>query len=246
MVRGDGQAGSGRALRSARDWIIFCVYGVLSHIRDLDMLSHARIWAAIDRLAEKYGLSASGLARKAGLDPTSFNRSKRTSPEGRDRWPSTESLAKILTATGASLDEFMRLVDPGETPSRATVPLIGMAQAGAGRLFDDAGMPTGGPGWEEVDFPDLPSERVFALEVSGDSMLPLYRDGDVIIVSPGESIRKGDRVVVRTHAGEVMAKELKRRTARHVELRSLNPEHEDRSIPVSEIAWLARIMWARQ
>lgn len=210
------------------------------------MLSHAKIWAAIDRLAEKYGLSASGLARKAGLDPTSFNRSKRTSPDGRDRWPSTESVSKVLAATGASLDEFMRLIEPNEAGVAATVPLIGMAQAGAGRLFDDAGMPVGGPGWEEVDFPDFPRDRVFALEVSGDSMLPLYRDGDIIIVAPGEPVRKGDRVVVRTHAGEVMAKELKRRTARTVELRSLNPEHGDRTIPLAEISWMARVMWARQ
>jgi phage repressor protein C with HTH and peptisase S24 domain len=210
------------------------------------MLSHAKIWAAIDRLAEKYGLSASGLARKAGLDPTSFNRSKRVSPDGRDRWPSTESLAKVLTATGASLDEFTRLIETDQRSAARTVPLIGMAQAGAGRLFDDAGMPTGGPGWEEIEFPGFASDRVFALEVSGESMMPLYRDGDIIIVSPGEAARKGDRVVVRTHAGEVMAKELKRRTARTVELRSLNPEHPDRTIPLSEIAWMARILWARQ
>ena len=77
------------------------------------MLSHDRIWAAIDRLAERYGMSASGLARKSGLDATSFNRSKRTSPDGRDRWPSTESVAKVLRATGASLDEFLRLIEPG-------------------------------------------------------------------------------------------------------------------------------------
>src|ERR687893_1567527 len=99
------------------------------------MLSHARIWAAIDRLAERYGLSASGLARKSGLDATSFNRSKRTSPDGRDRWPSTESISKVLNATGASLDEFMQLIQPIAEPPRATIPLIGLAQAGAGRLF---------------------------------------------------------------------------------------------------------------
>ena len=210
------------------------------------MLSHVRIWAAIDRLAEKYGLSASGLARKAGLDPTSFNRSKRTSPEGRDRWPSTESVSKILAATGASLEEFLRLIEPIDGPIRSRVPLIGMAQAGAGRLFNEEGMPTGGPGWEEVDFPDVAGDRVFAIEVSGDSMLPLYRDGDILVVSPSEVARKGDRVVVRTTAGEVMAKELKRRTARTVELRSLNPDHEDRVVPLSEIAWMGRVMWARQ
>ncbi|HEY8566981.1 MAG TPA: helix-turn-helix transcriptional regulator [Beijerinckiaceae bacterium] len=210
------------------------------------MLSHDRIWAAIDRLAARYGLSASGLARRAGLDATSFNKSKRISPDGRRRWPSTESVSKILTATGASLDEFLSLVDQRSGPRRSIVPLIGMTQAGAGRIFTEEGLPTGGPGWEEIDFPDFADEKVFALEVSGDSMLPLYRDGDVLIVSPTANVRKGDRVVVRLTSGEVTAKELKRRTAKTLELASLNPAHPDRIVPMSEVAWLARVMWARQ
>ena len=210
------------------------------------MLSHDRIWAAIDRLAARYGLSASGLARKAGLDATSFNKSKRISPDGRRRWPSTESVSKILAATGASLDEFLSLVDQPSGPRRSIVPLIGMTQAGAGRIFTEEGLPTGGLGWEEIDFPDFADEKVFALEVSGDSMLPLYRDGDVLIVSPTANVRKGDRVVVRLTSGEVTAKELKRRTAKTLELASLNPAHEDRVVPMNEVAWLARVMWARQ
>ncbi|HEV7438080.1 MAG TPA: helix-turn-helix transcriptional regulator [Methylobacterium sp.] len=210
------------------------------------MLSHEQIWTAIDRLAERHGFSASGLARRAGLDATSFNRSKRIGPDGRKRWPSTESVSKVLTATGASLDEFLRLIEPREGPPRAMIPLIGMTQAGSGRLFTDEGMPTGGSGWEEVEFPDLGEERAFALEVQGDSMNPLYRDGDVLIVSPSASVRKGDRVVVRLHAGEVLAKELRRRTARTVELTSLNPDHQDRIVNVGEIAWMARVMWVRQ
>ncbi|MBV9077213.1 MAG: helix-turn-helix transcriptional regulator [Methylobacteriaceae bacterium] len=211
------------------------------------MLSHTQIWTAIDRLAQRYGLSTSGLARKAGLDATSFNPSKRKGPDGRDRWPSTESVAKVLAATGASLDEFMRLVDPSMSSSqRVTVPLIGLAQAGAGRLFDEAGMPSGDPGWEEVEFPDLAHDKVFAIEVQGDSMRPLYRDGDILIVSPAANVRKGDRVVVRTQGGEVLAKELKRKTARSIELASLNPDHADRMILMSDVAWLGRVMWARQ
>ena len=210
------------------------------------MLSHEQIWTAIDRLAERYGFSASGLARRAGLDATSFNRSKRIGPDGRKRWPSTESVSKVLTATGASLDDFLRLIEVREGPPRVTVPLIGMTQAGSGRLLTDEGMPTGGPGWEEIDFPDLGEERAFALEVQGDSMQPLYRDGDVLIVSPSAGVRKGDRVVVRLSVGEVLAKELKRRTARTIELVSLNPEHPDRVVNVGEIAWIARVMWVRQ
>lgn len=75
------------------------------------MMTHAAIWAAIDRLARAHGLTASGLARRAGLDATAFNRSKRLSHHGKPRWPSTESLAKILEATGTSLTGFAAYVD---------------------------------------------------------------------------------------------------------------------------------------
>ncbi|TIS86621.1 MAG: helix-turn-helix transcriptional regulator, partial [Mesorhizobium sp.] len=170
------------------------------------MLSHDRVWAAIDALAERYSLSASGLARRAGLDSTAFNKSKRLSSDGRPRWPSTESLAKIIEATGASLDEFTGLIEGrGVSPAnRRAVPLLGFAQAGAGGFFDDAGFPAG-QGWELVELPAQSTESSYALQVQGDSMLPLYRNGDVLIVEPGAATRKGDRVVVKTTSGEVMA-----------------------------------------
>ena len=75
------------------------------------MLTHAQIWTAIDRLAARAGLSASGLAKKVGLDPTTFNKSKRITPDGRARWPSTESVAKALAATGIGIDTFVSLID---------------------------------------------------------------------------------------------------------------------------------------
>ena len=211
---------------------------------EVAMLSHAQVWAAIDALAQKYGMTASGLARKAGLDATTFNKSKRQTTDGRQRWPSTESIAKILEATGAGLDEFMSLLSAREGAKR-TIPLIGMAQAGAGGFFDDGGFPTGA-GWDEVAFPEMPDPNAYALEISGESMLPLYRDGDVIIISPNASVRRGDRVVVKTTDGEVLAKELKRRTENLIELKSINPEHEDRTLPADKIAWVARIIWSSQ
>ncbi len=209
------------------------------------MLSHTQIWAAIDALAARYGLTASALARKAGLDATTFNKSKRQTPDGRLRWPSTESVAKVLDATGASLDEFMTLLTARKGEVRSTVPLIGLAQAGTGGFFDDAGFPTGA-GWDEIAFPNVPDENAYALEISGDSMLPLLRDGDIVIVSPGASVRRGDRVVVKTVAGEIFAKELRRQTARTIELQSLNPEHEDLVFDMKDIDWVARIMWSSQ
>lgn len=210
------------------------------------MLDHGQIWAAIDSLAAKNGLSASGLARRSGLDPTTFNRSKRIAGDGRPRWPSTESIAKALDATSTSIDGFMQILGGATSVGRRkTVPLIGMAQAGQGGFFDDGGFPVG-QGWDEIAFPESDHEHAYALEISGDSMAPVYRDGDVVMVAPGAPVRRGDRVVVKTADGEVMAKELVRRSAKQTELRSLNPDHDDRTLQAAQILWISRIVWASQ
>jgi phage repressor protein C with HTH and peptisase S24 domain len=214
----------------------------------VNRLTHAKVWSAIDALARRYGLSPSGLARSAGLDPTAFNKSKRVTGEGRPRWPTTESIAKVLEATGASFDDFTALVtaEPrGRRGLAQPIPLIGMTQAGGGGFFDDGGFPVGG-GWDQIRFPRVDDNNAYALEVTGDSMAPLYRDGDILIVSPNAAPRKGDRVVIRTTDGEVMAKILIRRTAKSVELASLNPAHANLVFPVERIDWIARIVWASQ
>ena len=208
------------------------------------MLTHDQIWGALDRLAARAGMSASGLAKKAGLDPTTFNKSKRITVEGRPRWPSTESVAKALAATNVSIDSFVQLIEDAPRTVQS-VPLLGLAQAGGGGYFTDGGFPVG-KGWDEVGLPAVNDEHAYALEISGDSMKPAYRDGDVIVVSPGAQIRKGDRVVVKTKDGEVMVKELRRRTSRTLELQSLNPNHVDRVLPASDVEWIARILWASQ
>ncbi|MBC7953420.1 MAG: helix-turn-helix transcriptional regulator [Rhodospirillaceae bacterium] len=210
------------------------------------MLKHADIWSAIDALARDHGLTASALARRAGLDPTTFNKSKRITREGKPRWPSTESVAKVLDATGASLADLVGYIGGNGVGKAAPhLPLIGFAQAGDRGFFDDAGYPVGGS-WDEIPFPEVGDAHAYALEVSGDSMEPLFRDGDRVIVSPAASVRRGDRVVVRTIEGEVMVKQLIRQSAKRIELASINPAHQGRSFATEEIAWVARILWASQ
>jgi phage repressor protein C with HTH and peptisase S24 domain len=212
------------------------------------MLTHNQIWHAIDALAARNGLSASGLAKAAGLDPTTFNKSKRGGANGKLRWPSTESVSKVLAATNESLDDFVSLVGTSKGERRSfnrAVPLIGMAQAGHSGYFDDAGFPSG-HGWDEIPFPELSDEHAYALEITGESMLPVYRDGDRIVLSPSASVRRGDRVVVKTTQGEVMAKQLSRMTAQRIELKSFNPTFENRDFATNEIVFMHRIIWASQ
>ena len=211
------------------------------------MFTHEDVWRAIDLLAKKHGLSTSGLARKAGLDATSFNRSKRITANGRPRWPSSESLAKVLSCTNTSLEEFTGLMT-GRAPvrrRRVRIPLIGMARAGGDGYFDDGGFPVGA-GWEEIVCPGVEDENAYALRIVGDSMEPVYREGDIIVVSPGSAVRRGDRVVVRLASGEVMVKLLARRGSREVELHSFNPAHPPRVVPLADVRWMARILWASQ
>jgi phage repressor protein C with HTH and peptisase S24 domain len=213
--------------------------------RQSRLLTHGQVWVALDRLAERAGMSPSGLARRAGLDPTTFNKSKRVTADGRERWPSTESVAKALAATNASIETFVQLIGDGGGRGGPAVPLIGLAEAAASDAFDDNGFPSG-KGWDEVALPTVPDEHAFALEISGDALRPVFRDGDIVLVSPSTPIRRGDRVVVRTKEGEMLVKECKRRTAKTLELQPLNPTDADRTLAAEDVAWIARIVWVRQ
>lgn len=212
------------------------------------MLSHSRVWQSIDEAADSHGLSVSGLAKRAGLDPTSFNKSKRYATDGRPRWPSTESISKVIECLEMDIEAFFAASSHNVAnlySNFQSIPMIGFARAGHGGFFDDGGFPVG-QGWSEVQFPSHNDRKVYALEVQGDSMLPLYRDGDTLIVEPGAQIKSGDRVVIRTTDGEVMAKVLVKMTDKEVLLQSVNRDYADPIIPNEEMDWIARIAWVSQ
>jgi len=214
------------------------------HAKTPRLLTHEQIWTALDRLAARASLSPSGLARRAGLDPTTFNKSKRITPDGRERWPSTESLARALAAANASIDTFVQLIGDG-TRAAASVPLLALAQAAQCGHFDEHGHPSG-KGFDELALPSSDDEHAFALEISGNLYEPAYRDGDVLLVSPSTAIRRGDRVVVTTSGGGVIIGQLKRRTAKVLELATLGATAADRTLAAADVEWIAKIVWVRQ
>ncbi len=212
------------------------------------MLAHEQVWNAIDSLAARNGLSASGLARRSGLDPTTFNKSKRHAPDGRPRWPSTESIAKILRATNTSITQLFEpaQVSTSHPKEQIAVPLLGEAHAGFefARSIDDPIM-TPRPA-RIVNFPETRYEPLFALSVVGDSMQPLYRDGDVLFVSSSAGTTPGDRVVVKLKNDELFVKILKSRGDGVASFHAVNPQHPDAAISETDIEWIARIVYATQ
>ena len=80
-------------------------------------MTHEDVWRAIEKFATEHHMSCSGLAKCSGLDPTTFNKSKRWSKEGQPRWPSTNSISKILASTGASLEDFTKFIPTNEQHS---------------------------------------------------------------------------------------------------------------------------------
>ena len=209
------------------------------------MLTHGQIWAAVDALAKRYGYSPSGLARKAGLDATSFNKSKRISPEGRERWPSTESIAKILKATGADFDEFSRLVEPGASKRSAPVPFISLDNLKKQKSLNQEQLENNNI-LEEFDLLDFTGNDLLAVEVTDNSLTPYIYEDDVLIIAPLATTRKGDRILILTTDDRLMLCELKRRTTKTLEVKHLLSDSEDLVLNRSDIRWDARIMGLKQ
>lgn len=214
------------------------------------MLTHDQVWRGVDRLALRNELSASGLAKRAGLDPTTFNKSKRITKEGKLRWPSTESVAKILEATQTSMMDFVRLIDgngeKGETITTAERMRFGRLSdlEDEGRT-DASGFPAGS-GWEEMDFPLIEDSNAYIVELDRDIAPPTHKTGDLIVVSPSSGIRRGDRILARLRDGEMIVGSLVRRTTQKVTIMPVSHVGEEIVVETRRVAWLARIIWLSQ
>ena len=212
------------------------------------MLTHQGVWAAIDRLAKQNNMTPSGLARRAGLDPTTFNKSKRFAADGRPRWPSTESIAKILKATSSSAaDLFATMAHeaPSDTGRTLSIPLLGEARAGG--LFPDR-IGIGGlvpQAVDQIELLSIADQPVYAVTVEGDSMEPVFSNGTTVLVSMSAAVAPGHKVVVKAR-DDVFVKILKAETRGQLELRAANPDHPDIVIPRDRVDWMARIIWASQ
>lgn len=136
---------------------------------------------------------------------------------------SSKSLPALAKALDVSLDWLAENTGPMELPPSVgtPVPLVSFVQAGAWTespiLNSDE--------WISCD--RRVSERAFALRVQGQSMMPRFNDGDVIIVDPAIEPVPGDMVVAKIRAQEEATfKQYRRKSPKEYELRALNEDYE--------------------
>lgn len=206
-------------------------------------MKYENVWDAVDKLAQKHGLSPSGLAKRAGLDATTFNKSKRIRPDGKKRWPSLDSINRLLEIFNISFEQFYALSSGNEDKETGSIPFVKLSE-----LHDKISpeMPKiSFQSCSKVLFPDF-KETLYAVEVDNNNYSPLYRYGTLIIVSENSDIRKGDRVVIYQKDGEIILKEFVRRTPSKLVVGNINNPSDEENIAISEVNLINRIVWVSQ
>ena len=206
-------------------------------------MQYEQVWDAVDKLAKLHGLSPSGLAKKAGLDATTFNKSKRTRNNGKQRWPSLDSINKILEACNISFEQFYQLIDEDLAIKPAGIPFITYSELAKNYHIDASKLVT--DKWEKAQFPDG-TLNLYAINLDTSEFEPMYRKGNTLIATKDPEIRKADRVIVLLNNKNIIIKEFKHRTTSAIVFADLlNPNHEIQ-VKINEIKLINRIVWAEQ
>lgn len=205
-------------------------------------MRHGDIWRGLDELASRHGLSTSGLAKLAGLDATAFNKSKRQGKDGRLRWPSTESLSRVLEAVNENLSDFAALVSdrPG-----ASLPSARLDEIQSSNFLDADGCLRGSEGRGSEALLLGVDPDTFVLEVTGNDFQPLYQPGERLVIAPRADMRDGHCALVKTLDGNLLVASVSR-SAPDQSARFIGLVPSGVHLEQAEIAWASRILWRSQ
>lgn len=207
-------------------------------------MKYETVWDAVDKLAEKNGLSPSGLARKAGLDSTTFNKSKRIRTDGKKRWPSLDSINKILDACNITFEQFYNLANnDGDGEFSSSIPYIKHSKLFENKTKKENTIDTSL--WDKIRFPDG-AANLYAIDLDTNEFEPYYRKYSTLIVSKNSEIRQGDKVIIINKNNDATINEFIKRTAKTIEVSELNHKETEKSILINDIKIINRILWAGQ
>lgn len=196
-------------------------------------------------LMSSRGVTQAAVASGAGLSQPTISRYLSAQSE-----PKLKDVAALADYFGMGVDAFLGrppLPDEPVGPQKAyvfqethvsngaapfgaakNVPVIAWARAGQGGYYEDQGL----------DVPHVPTTckdpNCYAVAVEGDSMEPLYKAGDVLVVAPNTEARNGDLVLVKTKEDEVLFKKLVKR-GDIIQLVSFNPDYYAREFKPKDL-----------
>ena len=207
-------------------------------------MKYETVWSAVDNLAESLGLTVSGLAKKSGLDSTTFNKSKRIRPDGNKRWPSLDSINKVLEYCNITFEEFYNYGNNYDGHSNVqTIPFARLSNCLIS-IMPDGNAPDTSQ-WEKMAFP-IRMNGAYALEVDTTEYDPTYKKGTTILVQKNSKIRHGDRIAIFMNDGNKILAEFAFRKSQTIELHSLANHSDILSVKIDDIAFINRIAWASQ
>lgn len=202
----------------------------------------------IKKYRKENNLSLGAFASKCGLSYTYISMLEKNIDyrTGKPIAPTLDSVKYISNAMNIPIDDLLKMLDDEQEfklnedvlPNNLNViPILGTVKAGYDWLAEE----------NVVDYVTLKEnipniKEYYALKITGDSMLPLLSEGDLVIVHDQDDVESGQTAVILINGEEATVKKVVK-TNEGIELHSMNPyypvkkfTYEDmKSIPVKII-----------
>jgi len=192
---------------------------------------------------EGSGFRVPGSENTKGVNGSSF-----PNPEPRTPNPQPVNLDDMFLS-GVLQELVEKSAGNVEQVSTNAVPVINRVSAGYPRDFTDLSYPKGVAD-EYVGCPDVHDKDAFAARVHGDSMMPKYRQDDIVIFSPAAHPKNGDDCFVRFEDGQTTFKrvffESDESGAGVIRLQPRNEKYRPQSIPSEKIVGLYKAVFRYQ
>lgn len=202
----------------------------------------------IKKYRKENNLSLRAFASKCGLSYTYISMLEKNIDyrTGKPIAPTLDSVKYISNAMNIPIDDLLKMLDDEQEfklnedvlPNNLNViPILGTVKAGYDWLAEE----------NVVDYVTLKEnipniKEYYALKITGDSMLPLLSEGDLVMVHDQDDVESGQTAVILINGEEATVKKVVK-TNEGIELHSMNPyypvkkfTYEDmKSIPVKII-----------
>ena len=182
----------------------------------------------IKKYRKENNLSLRAFASKCGLSYTYISMLEKNIDyrTGKPIAPTLDSVKYISNAMNIPIDDLLKMLDDEQEfklnedvlPNNLNViPILGTVKAGYDWLAEE----------NVVDYVTLKEnipniKEYYALKITGDSMLPLLSEGDLVIVHDQDDVESGQTAVILINGEEATVKKVVK-TNEGIELHSMNP-----------------------